>query len=55
MERRSKKEPPRFRAETTPIATPETTQMTAAPTASDSVTGMRSTSWGQISVCVLNE
>lgn len=54
MERRSKNEP-RFRAERTPMATPETTHRTAAPTASDSVTGTRSTSWGQISVWVLKE
>ena len=54
MVSRSKIEP-RLSAERTPMATPETTQMTAAPMASEKVTGMRWTISGQTSTWVLKE
>ena len=38
---------PRRSAESTPMATPPTSQMTGRPTASDSVTGSRSSRSGQ--------
>ena len=42
-------------AEITPMVTPISTQMMAAPTASDRVTGKRSWIWGRTGWLVLKE
>ena len=54
MATRSKTEP-RFSAEMTPIATPMITQMMAAPTARDNVTGNRFWILGSTGWLVLKE
>lgn len=54
MKKRSRKEP-RLSADRTPVATPVVTQMTAAPMASEKVTGMRSVICGHTSMCDLKE
>ena len=46
---------PRLSAETTPIATPPTSQSTAAPMASESVTGASLTICGQTGCWLRNE
>ena len=46
---------PRFSAEITPMATPLTSQITAAPMASESVTGMSLTICGQTGCWERNE
>ncbi len=46
---------PRRSAEKTPTLTPKTSQMMAAPMASDDVTGIRSSSSGQIGCLVMKE
>ncbi len=46
---------PRFSADSTPIATPDTSHRIEAPAASDSVTGIRSSSSGQTDCLVMNE
>jgi hypothetical protein len=54
MAARSKKLPLR-RADSTPTATPTTSQMMAAPAANESVTPSRSTRSGQTGFWVMNE
>ena len=54
IEARSTKEP-RLSADSTPIVTPNSTQSTAAPTASDSVTGIASRMSGQTGCFFRNE
>ncbi len=44
-----------FSAESTPMDTPANTQMTAAPTASDRVTGSRSSRSGHTGCRLMNE
>jgi hypothetical protein len=46
---------PRFSAEMTPVATPPSSQSTAAPAASDIVTGSRSSRSGRTGLRVMNE
>ena len=46
---------PRFSAEMTPVPTPASNQMKAAPKASDAVTGIRETRSGKTGVWVRNE
>ena len=54
IENRSKKVP-RRRADSTPIATPPTSQRIAAPTARERVTGMSLTICGQTGCWLLKE
>ncbi len=54
MDRRSKKLPLRS-AESTPTLTPASTQMIAAPTAREKVTGRRSTRSGQTGCPLMKE
>ena len=54
MEKRSKRVP-RLSAESTPIDTPAISQITAAPIASESVTGMSLTICGHTGVWLRNE
>lgn len=42
-------------AEMTPVVTPKISQITAAPTASEKETGIRSVSWGHTSTWLLKE
>jgi hypothetical protein len=46
---------PRFRADITPVATPPSNHSTAAPEASDRVTGRRSIRSGRTGFLVMNE
>lgn len=46
---------PRLSAEITPVVTPNSSQITAAPPARDSVTGSRSSRSGQTGVWLMKE